>query len=248
MNPLQKVRFQYRAWGYRLRQERREIALLLKTLSPGDTAVDVGAHKGAYTWWMRRAVGPGGRVIAFEPQPELSDYLRDMTASYRFENVEIVNAALSATPGQMRLFRPDGQVTPGATVLPNVHGMGQQSLDVEVESLDHYFRHHPGQPVRLIKCDAEGHELEVLHGCRRIMAQDRPLLLLECVDYLNAGSVERVFGYLEQYGYNGFFFQRGTLTGIRQLTPEHRDRTHRDFTYNFVFAHRQASNRLLRAA
>ena len=45
-------------------------------LSEGDRAVDVGANKGSYTFWMRRAVGAGGRVHAFEPQPELAAYLR----------------------------------------------------------------------------------------------------------------------------------------------------------------------------
>jgi len=252
MNPFRKLRFLHRAWGYRLRQERREIALLLKTLSPGDTAVDVGAHKGAYTWWMRKAVGTSGRVVAFEPQPELADYLHDVARAFRWNNVDIVNVALSATPGALKLYRPDGQVTPGATVLAGVHGMGEQSLDVPAESLDHYFRHRmarfTGQPVRLIKCDAEGHELDVLRGCRRIMAEDRPLLLLECVDALNDGGVEQVFGYLEQYGYDGFFFRGRELTSVRRLAAKERDERAPDFVYNFVFVHRQVSGRLRRAA
>ena len=248
MNPIQKLRFLHRAWGYRLRQERREIAMLLKTLSPGDTAVDIGAHKGAYTWWLRRAVGPKGKVIAFEPQPELADYLRNAAKGFRLANVEVVNAALSATPGKMQLYRPDGQVSPGATMLPGIHGMGEQAIDVEVQSLDHYFRHHGGQPVRFIKCDAEGHELQVLHGCRRIMAQDQPVLLLECVDFLNEGGVQRVFEYLQQYGYDGFYFQGSQLTSVRKLQQTHRDSSSVDFAYNFIFAHRRVSSQLRRAA
>jgi hypothetical protein len=148
----------------------------------------------------------------------------------------------------MQLFRPDGQVTPGATVSPSIHGFGAQAIDVPVDSLDHYFRHHSGQPIRLIKCDVEGHELEVLRGCRRIMAEDRPLLLVECQDTLNQAGIESVFGYLQQYGYDGFFFQGQHLTSIQQLRESHRDMHHRDFVYNYVFAHRQASGQLRRAA
>ena len=196
MNIIRKARFLYRAWGYRLRQEHAEIALLRKVLSPGDGAIDIGAHKGAFTWWMRRAVGRTGSVVAFEPQPELAAYLNDVVRGFRWNNVSIVNAALSNTPGTLKLFRPVGQVTPGATVVAGIHGMGEQAIDVDVESLDHYLRHHPSRPVRLIKCDVEGHELDVLRGCRRIMAQERPVLLLECVDTFHPGALESVSSYL----------------------------------------------------
>ena len=43
-------------------------------LRHGDVAVDVGAYKGGYTYWMREAVGDAGTVFAFEPQPELAYY------------------------------------------------------------------------------------------------------------------------------------------------------------------------------
>ena len=34
----------------------------------GATVLDIGANKGIYCFWMMRAVGPSGNVIAFEPQ------------------------------------------------------------------------------------------------------------------------------------------------------------------------------------
>lgn len=70
---LGRIRWLFRAWRYRYRLERREITLLLQQLRPGDWAVDVGAHKGAYTYWMQRAAGATGQVFALEPQPLLAD-------------------------------------------------------------------------------------------------------------------------------------------------------------------------------
>ena len=43
-------------------------------IRPGDVAVDVGANKGSYLRWLSRAAGPG-KVVAFEPQPQLAAYL-----------------------------------------------------------------------------------------------------------------------------------------------------------------------------
>ena len=63
-----RLKWTYRAWRYRQRLERQEIRLLLRHLAAGDVAVDVGAHKGAYTYWMRRAVGASGKVYAFNAQ------------------------------------------------------------------------------------------------------------------------------------------------------------------------------------
>src|SRR3954464_9822857 len=47
--------------------ERAEIEFVRRTLNPGDTAIDIGAHIGLFTVQMAAAVGGGGHVYAFEP-------------------------------------------------------------------------------------------------------------------------------------------------------------------------------------
>src|SRR6185436_9289095 len=42
--------------------------LLVAAVRPGMHVVDVGAHAGAFTLLLARAVGPTGRVFAFEPR------------------------------------------------------------------------------------------------------------------------------------------------------------------------------------
>ena len=63
-----KFRYLYRAYRYRYRVDRAELRFVRESLEPGQVAVDIGCHKGAYTYWMRRQVGPNGMVFAFEPQ------------------------------------------------------------------------------------------------------------------------------------------------------------------------------------
>lgn len=48
---------------------RRTVALL--DLKPGDVVLDVGAGTGLSYGLLREAVGPGGRVLAFEQSPEM---------------------------------------------------------------------------------------------------------------------------------------------------------------------------------
>jgi hypothetical protein len=50
--PIDNLKWIYRAYRYRFKLEQQEIGLLLKNLNQGDVGVDIGAHKGAYTYWM----------------------------------------------------------------------------------------------------------------------------------------------------------------------------------------------------
>ena len=114
--PPVKPRFLYRAMKARFRDQGAEIRALLRELSPGDVAVDVGANKGAYLYWMRRAVGPEGSVFAFEPQPGLARYLEAVSARMRWRNVVVRECALSDAAGQRTLHVPGWENSPGASL------------------------------------------------------------------------------------------------------------------------------------
>src|SRR5690242_9117466 len=47
--------------------EKPLIDWFLRNVSPGETWIDVGAHYGYTAIALCRLVGPGGRVVAFEP-------------------------------------------------------------------------------------------------------------------------------------------------------------------------------------
>ena len=84
------VRMTYRAWRYRLFLDRFEIRFMRRHLAPGDVAVDIGAHKGAYAYWMNKAVAPHGRVVCFEPQQPLVAYLNRMKTAVPMKQLEVV--------------------------------------------------------------------------------------------------------------------------------------------------------------
>jgi FkbM family methyltransferase len=215
---VQNLKWLYRAWRYRYRLERAEIRLLLEHLSAGDVAVDVGAHKGAYTYWMRQAVGPSGKVYAFEPQPVLAARLSSLVSSSGYTNVVIENLGLSSSSGTMMLNVPGEGTSPSASF--EAGEAGSKSYPVQVTTLDDYFYGREEPRVRLLKCDAEGHELEVFRGARRLLSEAGPCLLFECERrHRKSGRVDDVFDWLQDLGYRGYFIDRAGARDIREFDP-----------------------------
>ena len=198
----------YRAWRYRLKVEKPEIRCLLDRIGAGQTLIDIGAHKGAYTYWMRRAVGANGRVYAFEPQPTLSQRLQALVAPSRYANVTVENLGLSSRAGTLMLKLPHADGSPSASFEETAHTDADSlEIAVRVTTLDDYFLDGPGagNPISLIKCDAEGHELEVFRGGEQLLRTQGPDLLFECEARHRHGPPDEVFDYLQGLGYQGWY-------------------------------------------
>lgn len=226
----------HRFWRYRLRTERTELAFLLGRDLRGHTVVDIGANRGSYSYWMHKAVGAQGNVVAFEPQPELTTYLQDLRTSFRLNRLTIVPAGLSSHSEQTQLVRPKHHWG-GASL----HIAANESTDIvpiTLTTLDDYFANSELRPIRFLKCDVQGHELEVFLGGERVLREDRPELLFEAYDSLI--DEERLVCFLEGLGYEGFFFFARRLTPINRLAELRPKLPRRAKFYNYVFLPRRA--------
>jgi FkbM family methyltransferase len=239
MGYLQNLQFIYRAWRYRLKLEPEEISFMIKSLTAGDTAVDIGAHKGAYTYWMQRAVGRKGRVFSFEPQPKLAAYLEAMRASLGLDHVRVEEMGISSKFGSEELFVPGSGPSPSATLVFPQESISGSTYDVRIESLDNYFKEKEGGPIRLIKVDVEGHELSVFRGAERILSEDRPTLIFECENRHHAHeSICTVFDFLEGLGFKGGYYFRGNFQPLSQFNEsEHQVSGKSPYINNFIFEH-----------
>ena len=85
--------------------EKHEIELLCSVVTPGDCVLDVGANIGIHSLFLSRAVGPEGRVIAVEPDPDNLALLRANLEANHCDNVKVVPCAFGADSGCARLFR-----------------------------------------------------------------------------------------------------------------------------------------------
>src|ERR1035437_10176539 len=73
-----------------------ELDVMRKTVKPGDTVLDVGANVGALTVPMAQMVGPSGKVIAWEPQPETFALLKKNIEQNDLNNVTMRKCAAGA--------------------------------------------------------------------------------------------------------------------------------------------------------
>jgi FkbM family methyltransferase len=144
-------------------------AFLREKIQPGWVCLDVGANLGVYVLQFAHWSGPGGRVIAFEPNPaarrELSKHIRMNGLT---ERVKVVPAAVAAVSGDATLFAAD---VDGMSRLgePNPAIAAKASpIRVPTVTLDDYcMAHHLRPNVLLI--DIEGFEIAALAGARRLI-------------------------------------------------------------------------------
>ncbi|UCC71689.1 MAG: FkbM family methyltransferase [Gemmatimonadota bacterium] len=240
----QKLRYRARAMKYARRVDPDEIRFLRRLLKPGDLAIDVGAHKGGYVYWMQKAVAPSGKVLVFEPQKELAEYLNYIKGIFRFAQVEVVETALSNTSGTRSLFSPSSRVSTGATLVENLFPENDAVDQVEVITLDEYFSYRTDlHPPRFIKIDVETHELEVLEGGREVLETARPVVLLEADQHVyGERPIFKIFEFLALLRFDGFFFFNKKLRPLEEFDlsmhqpPELKENpNHPGFANNFIF-------------
>jgi FkbM family methyltransferase len=236
----ESVRFRIRALKARLRDQRAELDAIGAHLRPGDIVCDVGANKGSFIYWLSRWVRDG-RVIAFEPQPDLACDLARICRAIGLANVTVEAKAVYSHSYHQDLFLPKGH-QPGASLLRGAMPIGSfTTLRVPLIVLDDYFDEN--DRVSLLKVDVEGAELGVLQGAERILRQHAPLLVIECENrHLAPGNVMDVFSYLGGLGYVGVFFCRNRLLPISQFDAAVHQRQDgewfwkcEDYCNNFIF-------------
>jgi len=239
------VRFLFRCLKARFRDQKFELKALANHLDSHHLALDIGANKGSYLLAMSRAVR-AGEVVAFEPQPLLADYLREVVRSCRLANVRIEQVGVSKASGMMDLNVPGtSETSPSASLEKSCSSVGQcHSFRVPVTTLDDFLASSLEQ-VGAIKIDVEGHEISVLQGAEKTINQHRPLIICESESrHLSSGDVNQSIEYFRRISYGGYFVhpKRGLLElegfdpDIHQCQQGERFWDKKDYCNNFVLS------------
>ena len=153
--------------------EKGESDALRGFLTPGMTFVDIGAHVGYMTLLAAAAVGPSGRVIAFEPAPGNYELLQANLRRNGVTNAVAIPAAAWKETGPVT-FSLDEFNTGDHRAYARP---GAETFEVPGFALDDVI---PGDVmVDVVKVDAQGTDHLALQGMARTLASCRPVLLVE---------------------------------------------------------------------
>jgi FkbM family methyltransferase len=151
-----------------------ETALFKKELKAGQTVLDIGANIGYYTLIAAKLVGPGGKVYAFEPDPDNFALLKRNVAANGYANVVLVNRAVSDKNQTARLFI--NKTNKGDHRLYDSKD-GRPSIPVQTIRLDDFFE-KLDKKIHFIKMDIQGSEARALNGMKGLIRKNRALSLV----------------------------------------------------------------------
>lgn len=177
---------------------------LRRTLAPAMNCIDVGCHLGSFLLKLVRGA-PGGKHVAVEPVARKARWLRR-----KFPGVTVLEMALGEKSGRAAFFMNE-RLSSYSALMPHRTSTDDpmRRVDVEVRRLDDVVSRET--KIGFIKIDVNGAELNVLRGARRILAEDRPAVLLECTRQgLTEFAIEpaEVYAFVtEDLGYDVFLLK-----------------------------------------
>lgn len=213
------------------KQTRRVMDSVLATNS---NCLDIGANEGVFVKEVLKHA-PYGQHMAFEPIPELAQGLRE-----KYPKVEVHECALSDAHGASSY-----QVVINATGYSGLkrrdYDFGEaviEEITVQTRTLDDVYP--SDRPLRFVKIDVEGAELQVLRGGVKTITRHRPYIVFEhglgAADFYGTRP-EQVYDLLNKECRLNISVMRDWLEGGRHLTREEFVGQFENLTNYYFIAH-----------
>lgn len=197
------------------------VRFLRRYLKSEMTLVDVGANIGEITLFAAKKL-TAGRVLAFEPNPDVFSELSLNVALNQFTAVELFNLALYNQEGRVPLYaeddRPFGTRNTGVTSV-FFAGSEHQLATVPLRKFDEIAREAMLTRLDVMKIDVEGAEWMVLRGAEDSIRRFRPVIIVEisASTFARAGYTPcDLFDYFDSLAYD----IRDLENGSTKLAPE----------------------------
>lgn len=183
-----------------------EVDELASFLSPGDMAVDIGAHVGDSTLPIALAVGRKGAVFAFEPNPVVYQVL-SMNAFLNTSLTNIIPVPFASTDHDAQMIfgysteylanggdKSELGVKGGHAFRISVNG--KNPIDILVDRT-----HGDLSKIRYIKIDVEGYDYYVLKQFENFVNDFKPYIKFEIAKFTTKDKREALWRYFESKPY-----------------------------------------------
>lgn len=180
----------------------RNVAIARAVCDPGAVIMDIGANVGSETVSFSDIAGERGAVYAFEPYPPNLERLRRNAGQTRWRNVTVFSQALSDSAGEVAFSAPAQENSGCGYVRDDSAGDDRATVTVARTTIDALAGEL--RSPRLMVMDVEGHELAVLRGAERLLARERPVIVLEVLEDLLARAGSSPVMIAEHLGSHGY--------------------------------------------
>lgn len=180
--------------------EQAIIADVLRSLQSNDIVYDIGANVGTYTCFVASKL-KSGQTIAFEPEPQNTEALRE-NLKLNDLNVEVIEIALSDTDGTVDFALGGTEAGEGEHAIATSDY--KDTIEVETDRGDSVIDHCNLPHPTVLKIDVEGSELSVLRGLSDTLREHVRVIYVEVhpekiLDF--GGSESEIRDFLEETGF-----------------------------------------------
>ena len=160
--------------------ELNNINFINNNITPGMTAIDVGAHIGLISVIIGKQVSPHGKVFSCEPTPSTFRLLKKTVEINKMSGiVQPINKAVSEKTGKDFFYVTDIEASNSNSMSNNRRTLGTETkIEVQVVSIDDLAKESSLEKIDLIKIDAEGTEYSVLKGASAVIDKWHPKIIL----------------------------------------------------------------------
>lgn len=187
--------------------EEHNVKHMQKVVRQGDIFFDVGANVGYISALMAGAVGPEGKVYAFEPANTTYKLTRQYITPKSAPNVQLQQMAVSNEDGTATFYDTPRVIERGYAVLGSVDAPADGTPhEVPVTRIDTFCRKHGVDEIRYLKLDVEGAELMALQGAEPLLKAGKIhyLLVETSINPDNAALNAGIIDILKSNGYQSF--------------------------------------------
>jgi len=198
-----------------------EVASFLKErIKPGSICFDVGANVGVYVLQLAHWARPNGQVIAFEPNPEAYQALKEhIKMNHLDEHVKIEKVAVGDSIKEATLYASGSNGMARLDVSNPIIRESSVPIKVPVITLDDYCLKHKVTPDWLL-IDVEGYEIAVLKGAKNLLKKHEKIKIIVEMhpnvvrsDYASDDEIAKFF--------NEWGFRVVPLTGQKDVYAEY---------------------------
>lgn len=199
--------------SFKNKNDKTEIDLLKKIITPGDFILDIGANIGFYAKLLSEFTTEKGKVFCFEPDSQNFNYLVKNTKGIK--NITLFNKAVSDKTDTIKVYKSKLLNVDHRTYPVNNYDSVEEITSV---SIDELIKDKTIEKVDVIKIDIQGYELTAFNGMNHLLSTTDHLKII--AEYWPHGfkragtSAIAFYDFFDTMGYRFYLIDDGNLTKI----------------------------------